>query len=71
MSNVRWLDSFAIGDPVIDDDHRRLVERMKKIEEASKSRSCARVASLIHFLLDDLIVADVEVKTFIQDLERA
>ena len=31
--NVRWLDSFDLGVPEIDSDHRTIVKLMKLVED--------------------------------------
>lgn len=51
MTTIRWIDSFATGDEVIDDDHRELVVMMQHIEGAVVTRDTGRCRRLFQEFL--------------------
>lgn len=52
MVKLQWLETFELGLPEIDDDHRELLSIMKSIESAADAEDFERCAELLDSLID-------------------
>lgn len=52
MKKIEFLDSFVIGHPDIDADHRRIVDAVNDITEAIQADGCARCQEKVAIFLD-------------------
>jgi len=53
VAKIKWFDIFETGIPFIDDDHKRLVEILQKIEAAHERADIRGCRSAIGAFLDE------------------
>jgi len=51
MSNIQWSESLSVGVGLIDEQHRKWIERLNEVESAIKSRrGMQQIVSTLDFL---------------------
>lgn len=54
LNRIRWLDSFEMGIPAIDDDHRALIEKAGAIQDAIEAGNTAECCRMIGEFMNDV-----------------